>query len=392
MDRREGDDDELYPAAPVPAHERQWRHPSEMGQQAWTASEPPLTIGRGLSAATGVVGGLLALAVLWTMLPTHAGRSAGVSVRSTVANTAGFSGSSAPLGSPDPTDAPTTPPTTERVTVPPTTEPQAVVAPSTDPPEPTPLPTYAVQQQGMTVPLGAVAVAVNDGSLVITTAGAVDTGDVVDLALPDGGTEQARVLLVDQRSGLAVLAHDTPSVSSFRVASSVQPGETVSFYGANRVTAVVAADGTIDTSGLDVAAGGPLPEGTPVVNQKGELVALCSHSATGPLLVSLTALDALSRALAAGAANSVWVGVAFGNDASRGLVVEMLDPSGPAADAGVKVGDLIVSADGTKVADTTQLGSVLAGHSPGDTVELVVQRDGSPLTIAVVLGVPRASL
>ena len=35
--------------------------------------------------ATGVIGGVLALAVLWTMLPTHAGRSAGVSVRSTVA-------------------------------------------------------------------------------------------------------------------------------------------------------------------------------------------------------------------------------------------------------------------------------------------------------------------
>ena len=87
MDRSEGNDDELYPIAPIPAHERQWRHPSEMGEQAWVASEPPLTIGRGLTAATGVIGSVLALAVLWTMLPTHAGRTAAVSVPSSAVNT-----------------------------------------------------------------------------------------------------------------------------------------------------------------------------------------------------------------------------------------------------------------------------------------------------------------
>lgn len=357
-----------------------------MGQQAWVTSEPPLTIGRGLTAATGAVGGVLALAVLWTMLPTHAGRSAGVSVRSTVAATAVQS--SAAL-------APTTSerPSTTVTTVPATSNTQAVVAPSTVRPQIEPLPTYAVEQQGsVTVPLGAVAVAVSDGSLVITTAGAVEAGDVVDLRLPDGGTEQARVLLVDQRSGLAVLAHDAPSVQSFTVASGVQPGDVLSFYGSGQVTAVVQADGTVDTSTLDPSVDTAMPEGTPVVNQRGELVALCSHSDRGPLLVSLAGLDQLRRALATGAADKVWVGVVLGNDTTAGLVVDTMDPAGPAADAGIQVGDRIISVDGQAVADTTQLGSLLAARAPGDTITLVVQRGDAQISIAVVLGSPRSSL
>jgi S1-C subfamily serine protease len=259
----------------------------------------------------------------------------------------------------------------------------------------TPLPTYAVEHQGsVTVLLGAVAVAVSNGSLVITTAGAVDTGDVISLRLPDGGIEQARVLLVDQRTGLALLAHDTPSVASFTVASAVQPGDVLRFYGADQVTAVVRADGSVDTSALD-AKGSlvGLPEGTPVVNQRGELVALCTQSANGPLLVSLAGLDELRRVLAAGAVDKVWVGVMLGSDPTAGVVVDTLDPGGPAADAGVQAGDRILSVDGVAVADATTLGGVLAAHSPGDTVTMVVARHGDQqISIAVVLGSPRSSL
>jgi S1-C subfamily serine protease len=359
-----------------------------MGQHAWASSEPPLTIGRGLTAATGAIGGVLAVAVLWTMLPTHAGRSAGVSVRSTVATTAIVMPSSAAL-SPSTSDRPATTVTT----VPATSNTQAAVAPSTDPLPLAPLPTYAVEQQGsITVSLGAVAVAVSDGGLVITTAGAVEAGDVVDLRLPDGGTEQAHVLLVDQRSGLAVLAHDAPSMKSFTVASGMQPGEVLSFYGSAQVTAVVQADGTIDTSTLDPSVDTAMPEGTPVVNQRGELVALCSHGERGPLLVSLAGLDQLRRALATGAADKVWVGVMLGNDPAAGLVVDTLDPAGPAADAGIQVGDRIISVDGVAMADTAQLGAVLASHAPGDTITLAVQRAGVQVSIAVVLGSPRSSL
>lgn len=391
MDRSEGSDDELYPAAPVPAHERQWRHPSEIGAQAWVASEPPLTIGRGLTAATGAIGVGLALAVLWTMLPTHAGRSA-VSVRSTVANALSFPTSSSAFADttvrqPPATTAPTRQTTVSTKPRPTHTTVPVVVA--------SPLPTYEVARSGLVE--SAVAVAVNNGALVITTANAVSSDNTVDLVMPSGATQTAHVLLVDQRSGFAVLAHESsPSMDSFTVAPSVEPGDQLTFYGAKGVTAVVQDDGSITTTGVtdDTESTDPpdLREGTPVVNQRGELVALCSHDDTGPVLVSLAHLDQLRRALSNAAPNRVWLGVVVKDDAGGTLTIGKLDADGPAAAAGLLVGDVIESINGITVVDVSAVGAALAGRQPGDKVSVTVRRGVDGTTLDVVLASPHASL
>ena len=361
-----------------------------MGQQAWVSSEPPLTIGRGLTAATGAIGSLLALAVLWTMLPTHAGRSAGVSVRSTVA-TVGTTNSSSSLAAPSTTDptSPAAPSTTDPDD--PTSSVDAGTG-STTVPAVAPLPTYAVSVGESVEPI-AVAVAVNNGSLIITTAAAVSADNTVDLLLPDGGTEEARVLLVDQRSGFAVLAHDTEaSLTSFTVAAEVAPGDELTFYGAEGVTAVVQDDGTIETTTTDPAAPvGELPEGTPVVNQRGELVALCSHADGDATLVSLERLDSLRRALAEGAADRVWMGVVLDTTAAE-LRITSVDAKGPAAAAGLRDGDVIVKIDDVAVLDVNAIGAALAPHQPGDVVAVDVVRNGATVTVDVTLATPRPSL
>jgi S1-C subfamily serine protease len=357
-----------------------------MGAQAWTASEPPLTIGRGLTAVTGTIGFALALAVLWTMLPTHAGRTA-ISVRSTVANALLFpttptSSSAAEASSPPTVDTP--------VSRPPATT--AFRSASTVKP-PAPLPTYALAVAGTpstdpTPP--AVAVAVNNGSLVLTTANAVSEGNTVDLMLPGGGTEQAKVLLVDQRNGFAVLAHDAaPSADAFIVAPSVQPGDQLTFYGVDGLVGVVQADGSITTNSdpqaTDAITTPDLPEGTPVVNQRGELVALCSHDDDGPTLVTLTNLDALRRALDHTSTTKVRLGVTLADDPAGAMTIGQLDPNGPAAAAGLRIGDAIVSIDGISVLDVTAIGATLANHSPGDAVSVTVLRDAAQLTVMVTL-------
>ncbi len=390
MDRSEGNDDELYPSAPLPAHERQWRHPSEIGAHAWTTSEPPLTIGRGLTAVTGTIGVALALAVLWTMLPTHAGRTA-ISVRSTVANALFFPTASSPTTATTPSTAATP------VSRPSTTT--ALRAP-TKAPTPAPLPTYAVAATGSpttdpTPP--AVAVAVNNGSLVLTTANAVSAGNTVDLVGPGGGTEQAKVLLVDQRNGFAVLSHDTTAAAdAFTVAPDVRPGDQLTFYGASGVLGVVQADGSIsmntDPLTTDTAGTPDLPEGTPVVNQRGELVALCSHDDDGPMLVTLSNLDALRRALDHASPTKVRLGVTLADEPSGAMMIGKLDPDGPAAAAGLQVGDAIVSIDGISVLDVDAIGAALAAHAPGDTVSVTVLRDATQLTVAVTLQSNRPAL
>lgn len=399
MDRSEGNDDELYPSAPVPPHERGWRHPSEMGAQAWATSEPPLTIGRGLTATTGFIGGALALAVLWTMMPTHAGRRAVVSVRSTLANvtaTTTVSSSSALVVTLPSTTVPSSPSSTGAV---PSTAPSSAPASTapeapTSTPQPTgPLPTYALAS-GATTPQVAVAVAVGNGGLVITTAAAVRKDNTVELRLPDGGIETASVLLVDQRAGFAVLAHDAVAdMAAFTVASSVEPGDELSFYGAGDMTVVVQDDGSIQTASTDPSAPmRDLPEGTPVVNQRGELVALCSHLDGEPTLVSLEHLDPLRRALSEPALdNHVWMGVVL--DTSEGsLAITALAPDGPAMTAGVQQGDLITAIDGVDVMDISAIGAALQPHEPGDVVHVAVRRGEVEMAFDVTLATAHSAL
>ena len=58
-----------YPAAPLPAHERRWRHPSELGHAEWVQSEKAVGLGRGLVVTSGAIGCILGLAVVWLMVP-----------------------------------------------------------------------------------------------------------------------------------------------------------------------------------------------------------------------------------------------------------------------------------------------------------------------------------
>ncbi len=260
MERSEWDDDDQYPAAPLPAHERRWRHPSEVGTHAWAQGEPALAIGRGLSAATGAIGVALTLAVLWAMLPTEAGRSAVVSVRSTLVAMPpnGLLGDGTLGVEPTfvlSTNGPAEPATD--VTVLAGTVSTEQVATQT-------MPTYQINHLTSLEP-GSVAVAVDGGNLVVTTAGAVGDDLALELLLPDGTVEQAHVLLVDQLSGLAVLALDSvDGIARFVVATEMEPGDVLTVYGSEPTDITVDAEGAVAT---DWPGADTISEGTPVVNR-----------------------------------------------------------------------------------------------------------------------------
>ncbi len=68
------------------------------------------------------------------------------------------------------------------------------------------------------------------------------------------------------------------------------------------------------------------------------------------------------------------------------VVTEVLENSG-ALDAGLKVGDVIVSIDGDRVQGIFDLASLVRAKQVGSTVDVVLIRDGAEMTIAVTLGV-----
>jgi S1-C subfamily serine protease len=73
-------------------------------------------------------------------------------------------------------------------------------------------------------------------------------------------------------------------------------------------------------------------------------------------------------------------------DHRKGLIVLSLEPDGPAAKAGVLIGDVMVSLGGTEVTDTDDIQSVLERHAVGETIAAGVVRGGTAVTVGVQIG------
>jgi len=76
---------------------------------------------------------------------------------------------------------------------------------------------------------------------------------------------------------------------------------------------------------------------------------------------------------------------AMGLESTAGAMVTDV-PDGPAKDAGIEAGDLIISFDGQDVGDTRELVRIVGDAPVGQTVRVVVLREGTTQTIKVTLG------
>jgi serine protease Do len=70
-----------------------------------------------------------------------------------------------------------------------------------------------------------------------------------------------------------------------------------------------------------------------------------------------------------------------------GVLVMALAPGGPAEEAGVEVGDVIVAVDGDAVEDNEDLQALLLAHEPEEAVTITVARASGTEDITVTLGV-----
>ena len=80
------------------------------------------------------------------------------------------------------------------------------------------------------------------------------------------------------------------------------------------------------------------------------------------------------------------LGVTVG-EATNGVYVGSRTAGGPAANAGIQVGDLVLSVDRKATPTTASLSAVLAVLRPGQTVPVVVtKQNGMKTTVRVTLG------
>jgi S1-C subfamily serine protease len=109
------------------------------------------------------------------------------------------------------------------------------------------------------------------------------------------------------------------------------------------------------------------------------------------------------RATLGAEGRAIWpeLAEALGLGVQQGILIERVEPGGPAAQAGLRGGDrvvlaglqqlriggdIVVAIDGKPVTSQTDLNLLLNREGPGDTVTLTVFRDGKKIDIPVKLG------
>ncbi len=145
------------------------------------------------------------------------------------------------------------------------------------------------------------------------------------------------------------------------------------------------------------AAINPGNSGGPLINLQGEVIGM--NTAINPRANTIgfavpinMAKDILPQLRAQGHVTRGWLGVviqritpelaeALDLDDEKGALVSRVLPEGPAADAGVERGDVIVSFDGQEVDEMNDLPRIVASTPVDKKVKLVVQREGKRKTL-----------
>jgi serine protease Do len=260
---------------------------------------------------------------------------------------------------------------------------------------------------------------VSADGVILTNAHVVDGAERVTVKLTDRREFEARVLGSDEKSDVAVLKIEAADLPVVKIGdpSSLEVGEWVVAIGApfgfeNSVTAgIVSAKGrTLPDDGYvpfiqsDVAVN-PGNSGGPLFNLRGEVVGINSqiYSRSGgyqgvsfaiPIDV---AMDVGRQLQANGHVTRGRLGVgiqevdqalakSFGLDRPRGALVASVEQGGPAAEAGVQEGDVILSFDGRAIDSAGALPATVAAVQPGKKVELEVWRDRAARKLSVELG------
>jgi S1-C subfamily serine protease len=137
----------------------------------------------------------------------------------------------------------------------------------------------------------------------------------------------------------------------------------------------------------------PGSSGGVVVNVAGEAVGIATSvlSRIAGVAIPATTLDrVVDEILARGRVARGYLGVGLQPvelpDHHKGLIVLSLESQGPAAKAGVLIGDILISLDGKPVPDTEDLQTVLESHGVGEGLEAEVLRGGVSKKIPIAIG------
>jgi serine protease Do len=262
-------------------------------------------------------------------------------------------------------------------------------------------------------------VIVSPNGYILTNNHVVDGASEVTVTLHDKREFKARVVGTDPRTDIAVIKIEGSNFPTLTLADSskVEVGDVVLAVGdpfgvGQTVTqGIVSATGR---SGLGIedledfiqtdAAINPGNSGGALVDDEGHLIAINTAIVGGsggnvgigfavPINMAKHDMDSI---LAHGKVDRGYLGVhiedvtpalakAFHTTAGGALIGD-ITPNGPAANAGLKKGDIVIELNGQPVSDADQLKERVGTMDPNTKIDMKVMRDGKAMDVALQLG------
>ncbi|HYV86508.1 MAG TPA: Do family serine endopeptidase [Patescibacteria group bacterium] len=280
---------------------------------------------------------------------------------------------------------------------------------------------YVVPRERRELSLGSGVIADPKG-IILTNNHVVEHATEVKVALSDGRELPAKIIGVDTRTDLAALKVAESGLPSAVLGDSdkLQVGDIVLAFGnpfglGGTVTmGIVSAIGRGNIGVADYedfiqtdAAINPGNSGGALVDTRGEVIgintAILSQSGgyqgvgfAIPANMVREVVDSLIKngRVIRGYSGLALQGItpdlarAFGLPDTHGALVTALDPQGPAAEAGLRRGDVIVSLKGRPVATDDELRTQMSRLKPGDRTTLGVLRSGRRMDVDLLLVEP----
>lgn len=255
--------------------------------------------------------------------------------------------------------------------------------------------------------------------IVVTNNHVIDGADEVEVSLPDGRVFPADVLGIDAVTDLAVLrmqtSEDMPFVA-FGDSDTSRVGDWVIAIGNPFGLGGTLTAGVVSARGRD--AGGRYDDyiqsdvaintgnsGGPLFNMDGDVIGVNTLilSPTGVSAgISLSipsniAMRVVDQLIEFGETRRGWLGVSvqpvtpelaesFNLDTPYGAIISRVDPDGPAADADLRQGDLVIGYGGRRVRDSRSFPRLVAETEIGREIEIELIRRDNRLTRTVTIG------
>jgi len=264
-------------------------------------------------------------------------------------------------------------------------------------------------------------VIVSPEGYILTNHHVVEAADQIEVALADGRKAKAHVIGSDPETDLAVIKIDLPDelpAITFGRPERAQVGDMVLAIGnpfgvGQTVTMGIISALKRDHLGLNTfenfiqtdAAINPGNSGGALVDVNGNLLGINSaiYSPNGGSLgigfaiSANTAKKTMEQIIQSGSVTRGWIGAgvqeltpelaeSFKLGSAEGLLITEVTPDGPAEQAGIKTGDILIAIDDSVVDDWNAMLETVTNLPPGKVVKLKLLRNGTAMSLPVKIG------